>query len=163
MTFLPVKNGARTLERRPKFGPLLRNLRKFLCLRRRHVKLNAVILQVKTGRRNRDFMLAEAQEAADIGAQFGDLVVGGPQDCRDLTEFLAVAAVDVLPDPGLGLLVGNRRLRGGGRSFDVLSYCRQRDDCGKSSRKGYCASHDLNSSLKQTLTRKEYVVDQDCH
>ena len=33
-------------------------------------------------------MLAEAQEAADIGAQFGDLVVSSPQDCRDLTEFL---------------------------------------------------------------------------
>ena len=56
-------------------------------------------------------MLAETQEAADIGAQFGDLVVGGPQDCRDLTEILAVAAIDVLADPGLGLLVGNRCLR----------------------------------------------------
>ena len=47
---------------------LLRNLRKFLCLRRGQVKHNAVILQIKPGRRKSDFMLADAQEAAEIGA-----------------------------------------------------------------------------------------------
>ena len=33
-------------------------------------------------------MLAEAQEAADIGAQFGDLVVWRSQDCRNFTDVL---------------------------------------------------------------------------
>ena len=73
-------------------------------------------------------MLAEAQEAADIGAQFGDLVVWRSQDCRNLTDVLAVAAIHGFPDPGLGLLLGDRRLRGKRRTgigchrgrFDVL-------------------------------------------
>ena len=67
-------------------GCLLRSLRQFLCLRRRHVKHNAVIMQVKMGRRNSDFMLADAQEAADIGAQFGDLVVCCSLDIKRLSE-----------------------------------------------------------------------------
>ena len=63
---------------------LIPNFLKFLRLRLRQVKNNAVTLQVDL--RGHEFypILAQAQEAADIGVHLGNLVVRGTLKGRDI-------------------------------------------------------------------------------
>ena len=70
--------------RAPNVECLLRYFRKFLRLRRRQVKNNAVSFQANLLGRQFYPMLAYAQVAADIGIHRGNLVVGGTMKGCDL-------------------------------------------------------------------------------
>jgi hypothetical protein len=77
------------------FGKLLR-------LRGRQLQHNAIGFESKLPRVQPDTVLAKAQEAANIGIQFGDLVVGAALEGRDLAQFGSVTAINGFADPRLG-------------------------------------------------------------